>query len=173
MTQDIEAKRFRDLLRLLDAFTTLNEQLFALIDSKIDAMKQADLHAMRDCGEREQEMVQRLQEREGFRRQLMDAIGGELGLSSRAARAMCITELGSRLSEPQRTALMDAADRLRKAIFKVMQANRLAGVISREILHHLKWVFAAVRPRDEKPAGYAGNGDLVPSCGTPMYETVG
>ena len=38
MTQAIEAKRFRDLLRLLDGLTTLNEQLFALIDSKIDAM---------------------------------------------------------------------------------------------------------------------------------------
>ena len=173
MTKTIEAKRFRDFLRLLDALATMNEQLFTLVGSKIDAMKRADLHAMRECGEREREMVQRMQEREGLRRQLMDAIGEELGLSSRSARALSVSQLASRLTEPQRAALIDAADRVRKAVLKVTQVNRVAGVVSREILHHLKWIFASVRPRDEKPAGYAGDGVLVPNYGTPMFETVG
>lgn len=173
MTKTIEAKRLRDLLKLLDTLATMNEQLFTLIGSKIDAMKRADLHAMRDCGEQERDMVQRMQEREGMRRQLMDAIGEEWGLSSRSARALSVTQLASRLVDSQRTALCAAADRVRKAVFKVTQANRVAGVVSREILHHLKWIFASVRPRDEKPAGYAGDGVMVPSCNTPMFETVG
>jgi hypothetical protein len=103
----------------------------------------------------------------------MDAIGEALGLSSRSARALSITQLAPRLVDPQRAALTDAADRVRKAVLKVTQANRVAGVVSREILHHLKWIFASVRPRDEKPMGYAGDGAMVPSCGTPMFETVG
>ena len=173
MTKTIEANRLRDLLRLLDTLATMNAQLFTLIGSKIDAMKRADLHAMRECGERERDMVQQMQEREGLRRQLMDAIGEVLGLSSRSARALSVTQLASRLVDPQRAALTEAADRVRKAVFKVTQANRVAGVVSREILHHLKWIFASVRPRDEKPAGYAGDGVMVSNCGTPMFETVG
>jgi len=173
MIKTIEAKRLRDLLRLLDSLATMNEQLFVLIGSKIDAMKRADLHAMRECGERERDIVQQMQEREGLRRQLMDSIGEQLGFSSRSARAMSVSQLASRLADGQRSALTDAADRVRKAVFKVAQANRVAGVVSREILQHLKWIFASVRPRDEKPAGYAGDGVMVPSRNTPMFETVG
>ncbi len=173
MTTTVTAKRFRDLLRLFDALAELNERLFVLLGSKIDAMKRADLAAMRGCGEGERELVEQLQQREGLRRQLMDAIGEELGLSSRAARLLTVTQLASRISEPQRAALLKAADLVRKAVLKVAQANRVVGTVSREVLNHLKWVFASVRPRDEKPAGYAGDGVLVTSSGAAMFEMVG
>jgi len=173
MNRTMGGNRLRDLLRLLDALATMNEQLYTLIGTKIDAMKRADLHAMRECGARERDMVRNMHEREGFRRQLMDAIGEDWGLSPRSARELSVTQLASRLAGSQGTALSEAAGRVRKAVFKVTQANRVAGVVCREILHHLKWIFASVRPGDEKPAEYAGDGVMVPSRNTPMFETVG
>jgi len=144
-----------------------------LIQSKNDAMKRADIPAMRDLNDQEQTVVKQLQERDGFRRQLMDAIGEELGLPPRSARALSVSQLASRLPEPARTNLLDAAGKLRRAVSQVVQANCVAGAVSREILNHLKWVFASVRPAEEKPVGYSGQGVPVGPCDTRILETVG
>ncbi len=173
MTRGVVPKRLRDLVKLLGSLQRLQGQLLILIQSKIDAMKRADIPAMRDLNDQEQTVVKQLQERDGFRRQLMDAIGEELGLPPRSARALSVSQLASRLPEPARTNLLDAAGRLRGAVSQVAQANRVAGAVSREILNHLKWVFASVRPAEGKPVGYSGQGVPVGPCDTRILETVG
>lgn len=173
MTRGMVPKRLRDLVKLLGSLQRLQGQLLILIQSKIDAMKRADIPAMRDLNDQEQTVVKQLQERDGFRRQLMDAIGEELGLPSRSARALSVSQLASRLPEPARTNLLDAAGRLHRAVSQVAQTNRVAGAVSREILNHLKWVFASVRPAEEKPVGYSGQGVPVGPCDTRILETVG
>ena len=173
MTRSVAPKRLRDLVRLLGSLQRLQGQLLTLVQSKIDAMKRADFSAMRDLNDQEQAVVKRLQEREGFRRQLADAIGEEVGLPPRSARALPVSQLAARLPEPERTDLLDAAGKLRRAVSRVVQANRVAGAVSREILNHLKWVFASVRPGEEKPVGYSGQGVAVGPCETRILETVG
>ncbi len=172
-TRTTGSTRLGDLVKLLNQIQTLYEELLALIGKKIQAMKRADLEAMRTSQASEQELTRRLHEREGLRRQLMDAIGLELGLPAPAGRTLKVSQLAARIGEAERVPLSATVDRLRSTIAKVAQANRVAGVISREIVNHLRWVFAAVQPRGETPAGYSGAG--VPVCGPRprLFEAVG
>jgi hypothetical protein len=136
-------------------------------------MKRADVSAMGALSQQERSLAGRLQERAGLRRQLMDAIGEEMGLSPRTARDMAVSQLASRLPEPPRDRLLRVARRLRDVMAQVAQANRVAGAVSREMLNHLTWVFSSVRPKCEKPDGYSGAGAAVGPREVRIFETVG
>jgi hypothetical protein len=103
----------------------------------------------------------------------MDAIGAELGLSAGAGRTLTISQLADRVVDPQRGALLKAVESLREVLVKVMQANRVCGAVSLELLNHLRWVLAAVRPRHEKPNVYSGDGALVRAGSSTLLELVG
>jgi hypothetical protein len=173
MTQTVEPRRLNDLVRLMGVLERLHEGLLTLVQAKIDAMKRADMPAMSALKDREQAVVRQLREREGLRRQLVDWMGEEMGLPSREARAWSVSQLAARLSEPGRTKLLDAAGGLRQVISRVAQANRIAGAVSREILNHLGWVFASVRPVEGRPVGYSGRGAVVAASQTRIFEIVG
>ena len=173
MSRPSESKRGRDLLKLLESLQNLFEQLLGLVQSKFEAMRRADVPAMQALSERERELAAHLHEREGFRRQLVGAMSEELALPPETARALAVSQIASRVSKPQQKGLLDAAERLRLTVSKVTQANRVAGAVSREILNHLKWVFASVRPKDAEPAVYAGDGALVARANNRIFETVG
>lgn len=173
MTAITESKRVRDLQRLLEQVRVVYGELFAVIDAKLGAMKRADVAALTELSAKEIALVQRLTERETLRGQLMDAIGGELGLTARAGRSMTISQLADRLAEPERGALLQTTEGLRAVLLKVMQANRVCGAVSLELLNHLRWVLAAVRPRDEKPNVYSGNGAFVGGGASALLELVG
>jgi len=173
MTDMPESKRVRDLQRLLEQLRSLYEELFSLVESKIAAMKRADVTAMTDCAAREIALVERLHERESFRGQLMDALGAELGLPARMGRTMTISQLADRVCEPQQEALLGAAEKLRVVLMKVTQAHRVAGAVSLELLNHLRWVLAAVKPRGGQANLYTGAGAFVPCWDSALLETVG
>lgn len=173
MTTTTEPKRMKDVIKLLRVLHTLHTELLATVQGRIDAMKRADVRTLSELGERETAIVQRIEEREGLRRQLMDAVGEELGLPSMAARAMTVSQLAARLPVESRDALLQVGNDLRDVVTRTAQANRVAGAIAREVLNHMKWVFAAVRPKDANPAGYAGDGALVGRCDSRIFETVG
>lgn len=173
MKQEVDPKRLRDLVTLLNGLHRLHEQLLALVRSKIDAMRRADIPAMQDMSEQEQALTKRVDQHEGLRRQLMDKIGEQCGLPSRTARALSVSQLSSRLRDPERTALQQSAQQLRNIVAKVAQANRVAGAISREVLTHLQWVFASVRPADGRPLAYSGSGEPVAATDARILETVG
>lgn len=173
MKQEIDPKRLRDLVTLLDGLHRSHEQLLALVRSKINAMRLADVSAMRDLAEQEQTLAKRVEQREGLRRQLMDKIGEQCGLSSQASRALSVSQIASRLCDPDRTALQQAAQKLRSIVTKLAQANRVAGAISREVLTHLEWVFASVRPAGGRALAYSGSGAPVAANDTRIFETVG
>ena len=165
--------RVRDLIALLTQLSELHDELFSLVDEKISAMRSADLDAMRVCNDKEHLLARRLHERQGLRVQLTEALGKELGIAPAVARAMTVSQLAMRVPASQCKTLTDAADRLRATIAKVAQANRVAGVISREIVNHLRWVFAAVRPQDDRPVDYGDAGVLVARSSTCLFEAVG
>jgi hypothetical protein len=165
--------RLGDVLKLFDAMRRLYEQLVGLIQSKIDAMRRADVETMRQLTEQEQSVVTRLHEREGFCRQLLDALGEEIGLPPRAGRALSVSQLASHLPPSEQTGLLHASSRLREVVFKATRANRVAGVVSRELLNHAKWILGSVRPAGATPVGYSGDGALVAPVNTRIFETVG
>ena len=173
MKKTIAPNRFGDLLKLFGGLEALHDRLLTLIRAKIEAMKQADVVRISELTGQEQEVAQRIHEREGFRRQLMDAIGEQMGLPPRAARALSVTQLAARIPDPQHSALVSAADGLRARVTRVAAANRVAGTVAREIVNHLKWVFAAVRPAGDGTEGYSGKGVLLPVAETRVFDTVG
>ncbi len=167
------ATRVRDLVRLLDQMASLYGQMFTFIDEKLAAMRRADEVAMTAANAKEHLLADRLAEREGLRKQLMDAVGDEIGLASRLGRQLTVTQLANRLSGSEKVAVLASADRLRKEVSRVSQANRVAGVVAREVVNHLRWVFAAVRPGDEKPSGYSKTGVVMSQSGGPMFDALG
>lgn len=166
-------KRLNDLIQLLEQTRDLYEQLLQTIQTKIDAMRHADLHEMREQTQQEHALAKRLHEREGLRCQIMELIGIELELSAPQARAMTMSDLSRVVSKSDAQRLMEISNALRDTVTRVAQANRIAGTTTREILNHLKWVMDSVKPRDDQPASYTGDGTLVPSQGTKLFEAVG
>ena len=173
MTGGVELKRLRDLVRLFDALRMLHEELFRVFDAKIDAMRRADTVAIQTAGDHEQLIVARLKEREGFRKQLMDAIGKDLGTAKPAARSLTVSQLAERLPEPERGLVTTAASRLRAAMATSAQANRVAATVARDVVQHMKWVFAAVRPAEAASQGYTGRGQTVAITDASLFEAVG
>ena len=169
----IESKHLRDLIRLLDGLTTAHEDLLGAIRDKLAAMKRADLHTMREMTIKEQALARSIQEREGLRRQLTDSIGHRIGLAPGEARSLTVSQLATRLPSEAGQSLMASAEKLREIMHKVAQSNRVAGVACREVINHMKWVFASVRPKEDAPIGYAGNGTLVGSSSTKLFEATG
>jgi len=167
------SKQVRDLVRLLDDLTVTHKELLGAVREKLAAMRRADLHTMREMTVKEQTLARTIQEREGLRRQLMDIIGTQIGLTPGEARSLTMSQLATRLEPEASQALMNSAQVLRGIMHKVAQSNRVAGVACREVINHMKWVFASVRPKDDPPVAYAGNGTLVGSSATKLFEVVG
>jgi len=173
MKDAVDLKRLRDLVRLFDTLRLLHEELFRVTDSKIDAMRHADTGAIQAAGENEQLIVTRLKEREGLRKQLMEAIGQDLGIAKNAARLLTVSQLATRLPEPERGLVVSAASRLQAAMTKSSQANRVAAAVAREVVQHMKWVFAAVRPAETALHGYTGRGQTIANTDASLFEIVG
>ena len=173
MKETIKPTLLRDLLSLLGDIETLHGELLGSINGKVEAMRKNDHAVMRELGKREHSLVATIHEREGLRRQLMDVIGKEAGWPARTARGLSTSQLASRLSEPQRSQLIDAGNRLRQVVSRVARTNRVAGQIAGRILNHLQWVFASVKPRGENPVGYTGSGGLMDTSTTLVFDTVG
>ena len=173
MSRMIESKRFRDLLRLMAELQRLHERLVALGQEKLDAIKRADVPAMRELTDREHDAARRIHEREGLRRQLMDGIGDSLGLAPNVARALPVSQLVALIGEQQGRRLREAADKLREAVSRVARVHRVVGSASRAVVGHLQHVFAAMTPAQEQPAAYADDGGAVRASDTRIFETVG
>ncbi|MCH8146479.1 MAG: flagellar protein FlgN [Planctomycetes bacterium] len=166
-------RRIDDLIKLLNRLSALHEDLLGVIRRKIDAMKRADIEGMREFGEQEQSIVVQIGEREGLRRQLMDLIGEDFKLPARSARSVSLKQLGARIPTAWQSILGDAGDRLRSCMTRVAAANRVAGEIARQVVTHLKWVFASVRPDDGEPVGYSRTGMLVSNTETRLFDAMG
>ncbi|MBU0718320.1 MAG: flagellar export chaperone FlgN [Planctomycetes bacterium] len=165
--------RVPDLLTLCRGLESLYDELLITIRGKLDAMKRSDVGQMRTFNERERNLAQRIREREGLRRQLMDVIGAQLGLPAATGRALSASQLAARLEPGQSAELREIAGRLREKVTCVSSANRVAGVIARRITDHLQWVFAAVKPTGDKPAAYSGEGTITNLVQTTLFSAVG
>lgn len=166
-------KRIDDLIKLLNRLTVLHEELLSVIRRKIDAMRCSDIDRMREHGKKEQLLVGKITEREGLRRQLMDLISEKLQLSACSARCLPLKQLATRIPAVSRSALNESGDRLRECMTRVAVANRIAGMIARQIVQHLEWVFASVRPQEGEPVGYSRTGLLVANTDTCLVDALG
>jgi len=168
-----ETKRISDLVRLLEEISSCHETLGGVVQSKIDAMRRADMDGMRMVIRKEHQLVRRIHECEGLRRQLTDAIGQQMGLPAGRARSMTLSQLADRLSEAEGQKLKSVAGKLREALSQVVRLNRLAGAISARVLGHLKAVFDSVATDGDRSVGYSGSGRPVTVRDSRLLEAVG
>lgn len=173
MRRTIEHKRLRDLLRVLDQLRQLHVELDDVVRAKINAMRQADMATLQTVTDSERTIVQRITEREGFRRQLMDAIGEQLGLPTNAARVMSVSQFTARIDRDQAARIVESADRLKEAVAALARTNRMAGVIAKELSNHLQWVWSAVRPVAAQRIGYTSGGAPAEATDARVFETLG
>lgn len=172
MKRTIDEARFRDLVRLLDHLCGQHEELCGLVQGKIDAIKRADVDAMRLADVKERATAERIMEREGLRRSMMDGIGKELGLSSSHARALSLSQLAQRVAGTQRQLLERAGIALRDAVGRLARLNRVAGQVSVSILQHIESVFSAVTVQDDT-GDYTGSGRVRTGTGNLLFDAVG
>ena len=170
---NMTSKRINYLNVLLEQTRKLYEELLATVKAKIEAMRRADLHDMREQTRKEHTLAKRLHEREGFRCQLMENIGRELDMPIHQARNMSMSELAKQLDERDADRLIKTSKSLRETVSRVAHVNRVAGVTTREIILHLNWVLDSVKPQNDCHVGYAGNGKAITTSETKIFETVG
>ncbi len=166
-------KRIDDLIRLIKEMNTLHRELAAVVEVKLAAMKKADMDGMRVQASREHDLVGRISEREGFRRQIMEAIGGAMGITAKTARVMTVSQLAKRVGGKDGPVLLRVASELKESMARVARINRLAGAISLNVLGHLQAVFGAVASCGTKQVGYSGSGKMVNVRDRRLIETVG
>lgn len=160
-------------MSVFEQLTSLHEELAGVIERKIDAVRRNDFQAVRDAGACEQALVTRIQEREGLRRQLVDAIGDQAGWPAGAARRLSAAQFSERLDESQRAPLSQRVEALRSGVAQVSRMNRVASAVCRNVLTHMKWVFAAIRPADGGASGYTGAGTPATRISTQLIDAVG
>jgi hypothetical protein len=134
----------QELAQQLDRLESLHRRLLEIINRKIEAMRRSDIDEIRACLDPEAALVQQIAEQEGRRKRMVGQMGQQLGLSPSRARTVNLRRLADRLPPEQRPPLLHATDRLRTAVAKVAERNRVAGVIAREILRHFRHVFSAM-----------------------------
>ena len=166
-------RRCRDLLRLLEGLTERHTELLRALQDQVEAMGRADHERMRITGARIESLTQGIAVQEGLRRQLMDAMGKELGLEPRRGRELTAGQMAERLSGTARETFEAASGRLRDVVDRVARANRLSAGVITGVLGHLKQVFAAIG-REREPGGcYSGGGRSVRAPSMSILETVG
>lgn len=168
-----QSARIRDLLRLLGDMTSMHVELEQAIKRKLGAIRDGDAQATHAAGQIEQDLAQRIREREGLRKQLMDAIGIELGMGPGEGRRLTVSELSGRAPQEWRAGMEQSVGNLRKAMAGAAQANRVAGATLRTLLHHMQWVLTAIRPSGPAPMTYSDKGKMVTQGGTVALETTG
>jgi hypothetical protein len=173
MSRQMDPKRFRDMLTLLSEFERLFDRLSGLIQQRVDAMRRADIEAMSAWRDEELALTKQIEDREGCRRQLMDAVAESLGLPCEAARVVPVSNIIGRLDQAQADRLNEAAQGLRQSVTRATRLNRQAGDVSGAILDHLSWVSASVRPQGEEAVGYKGDGGVATTCETVVFDAMG
>jgi len=173
MSQTNDPAKLRDLVTLLSTLESLYEELGAVVRRKIEAMKRNELQIMRDLNEREHALAGKIRERDGLRRQLMDAVGAQAGWPNGAARDIPLAQLSARLPEPHASALRSARARLAEAAARLANANRTAAEFARAIIEHLTWVFRAAGPAGAAPVTYSAGGSRTRRGETMIVDTVG
>ncbi len=168
-----QTRRIKDLVILLGELERLYRRLLQQIERKIYALRHAKLEDIPELGREEQALVARIDERDGLRIQLIKAIANDYGWQDRMANSLTITQIAQPLDDEDRRQLFEVSSRLRKSLFEVAQANRIAGAIAREMSHHMKWVFASVRPNEGEVSGYSQRGEKLPQRETRLVDAMG
>jgi hypothetical protein len=165
--------RSSELVFLLGEFRKLHEELLAVIQHKLAAMRRADVEAVNSCLAREQFLANRIRQQEGLRQQLVQLIGKELGLAAEQTVRLSLKGLAERLEEPCRGRLLAQAAALRETMMTIDRANKVAAMVTGEMLKHFRQVCMAMARVGQSTGTYSPAGRLNSEAPARVFEAVG
>jgi hypothetical protein len=165
--------RSGELAFLLSDLKKLHEELLAVIQHKLAAMRRADADAINSCLAREQFLVGRIRQQEGLRQQLVQLIGKELGLTPEQAVRLPLKALAERLDEPRRGQLLAQAAGLRETMLGIDRSSKVAAMVTGEMLKHFRQVCLAMARAVQSTGTYSPTGRLNSEAPAGVFEAVG
>lgn len=173
MANNMVPTRLQELVHLMDVMHKLHGKLLKLADAKLDAVRKADVGRLGELLAQEAVSLTRLRARHQDRQRILGALCGELGVGSRCVKDVALSQLIAHLAPEEQSRLQGAAARWREMSARLAKANRMVGAVTRELLGHLTWVFASVRPETDEVTHYSPRGLARGSVATGILETVG
>lgn len=165
--------RLSELMLVFNGLAEHYRELAALAQRKVTLIGKADLASLSAVVTREEAVIPMLQRLEGLRRQLLEWIGRSYGMSPQASRRMSASQLLQRVEPSRRAELERVVQELRRAASDLSEANRIAGLVSAQVLTHLREIFTAISRLDEPHAVYAPSGRRLASASRTLFETTG
>ena len=161
------------LVEVLGRLEGLHGDLAAVVDRKIECMRECDVAGMNECTASERELVGRIGEAEGRRRLLAERLAKSLGLSARQARRMSAAELAEKLPPAPGEQFLAITDRLRSLTARIARRNHVAGSLGGRMLKHMDAVLSAMTAPKETAGAYSPAGKSVATTPRQLFEAVG
>lgn len=167
-------KRVGQVVKVLGELKRLHDELAVVLKGKLEAMRKANTDALRSATTREEFLLQRIREQDGLRQQLMDLVGELVGWPPGEARTATVSRLAGHVAEPLRSQLLALAAALRERVQETAESNRVAAMISGEMLRHFRRVFQTMAQGNPRQAGvYSRTGLADTRAATKVFEAVG
>ena len=166
-------KHVNDLLVLLNTLRGLYAKFGSLMDAKLAAMRTAEMDSVQSLQTQERKLTERIAERNGLRRQLMDRIAEDLDMPRSASRAMTLSGLAARMQDPLRARLLVAAGELRETVQRTEQKSEKVALVSRLMLQHMQKVFEAMAEFSENKGVYGARGETLCDRGEALFQAIG
>lgn len=161
------------MVKVLSELKRLHDELAVVVREKLSAMRKADTDAMRSAVAREEFLAQRIHEQDGLRKQIVQLIGEQTGIPAAQARAMTVSEFAGRVAEPSRSQLLVLAAALREKVKETAEANRVAAIVSQEMLKHFRRIYQVMARANVVPGVYSWTGRTELRPGSTVFEAVG
>jgi len=165
-------RRVEQLETVLGELRRLHDELSLVVRNKLESIRKADTDAIRSATTREEFLIGRIREQDGMRKQLLELIGKALDVPAPRARVMTIREVAAHVTEPARSRLLALAAALRERVRETAEGNRVAAVVSHEMLRHFRQVYEVMARVDDSPAVYSRTGRAERRCGTNVFDAV-
>jgi len=174
MSSDKVDSLFPELVDLLRRLVGYESDLLALMNEKLDAMRRADSDGMLALSMREGELTARIAKTDSERHALVGSLCRALDIHcGRNPGAVPLREIAARLDPGRRHVALECAERLRRLMLEVAEANRVVELVSREMLAHFKNVFSAIVQDDGDAETYSPHGQVKPAGGARMIDAMG
>jgi hypothetical protein len=162
-----------ELVDTLCRLEGLHTDLAAVIDRKIECMRECDVAGMNECTASERELIGRIGEGEAHRRMLTDRLARACSLPLQKARGMNADQWAERLPPPDRANLLAVAGRLRSLTTRIARRNHVAGTLGARMLQHMDDVLSAMTAPTTGSGAYSSGGRTVGVASRQLFETVG
>lgn len=171
---DVKADNLaKELVRLLNEMARLHEQLGALMQTKLEAIRGADSDAIESITARELMLANRVAEREGIRRDLVSNILRQMGDDGQKQRSLRISELAERFAEPRRSQILVAAAGLRARLDQIDRIRVTTTMITQEMLRHMNEIISVMTSGGRTTGVYSRAGNRETSGVANVFEAVG